>query len=88
MHKIKTPKIDLKELEKMKKEIFRERLEFIDRYAEWIKKTPNKEWSKQHADFIDSLMLNAKEYSLSSREYLDMKDVGNRVRNLRMAKTK
>jgi hypothetical protein len=32
------PKIDLKEIEKMKKENFRERLEFIDRYAEWVKK--------------------------------------------------
>jgi hypothetical protein len=42
MRKIKTPKIDLKELEKMKKEIFRERLEFNDGYAEWLKNTPNK----------------------------------------------
>ena len=40
---MKTPKIDLKELEKIKKEIFRERLEFNDRHAEWLKKTPNKE---------------------------------------------
>lgn len=40
-------KIDLKELEEQKKENFKERLEFIKKYAEWVKKTPNKIWSKQ-----------------------------------------
>ena len=46
------PKIDLKELEKMKQDNFRERLEFIEKYVEWIKKTPNKEWSSQQKDLI------------------------------------
>ena len=46
--------IDLEELKKEKETNFMERLDFIDRYVEWIKSTPNKVWSKQHKDFIDS----------------------------------
>jgi len=47
------PKIDLKELEKQKKENFRQRLEFNKKYVEWLKKTSNKEWSKQQKELID-----------------------------------
>ena len=43
----KTPRINLKELDKLKEENFRERLEFIDKYVEWVKKTRNKTWSSQ-----------------------------------------
>lgn len=43
----KMPDINLKELKKQKDENFRERLEFIDLYTEWLKRTPNKEWSSQ-----------------------------------------
>ena len=50
---MKTPEIDLKELEKMKQENFRQRLDFIDKYVEWLKKTPNKQWSKQQKELID-----------------------------------
>jgi hypothetical protein len=46
--------IDLQELKKDKEQNFKERLEFIDKYVEWLKKTPNKVWSKQHKDFIES----------------------------------
>ncbi len=48
------PKIDLKELEKFKEQNFKERLEFIDKYAEWVKKQPNKKWSSQQNKIIDS----------------------------------
>jgi len=48
-----TPKIDLEELEKQKKQNFIERLHFIDMYVEWLKKTPNKEWSSQQKKIID-----------------------------------
>lgn len=41
------PNVDLKELKKQKKQNQRERLEFIDQYVEWLKKTPNSVWSKQ-----------------------------------------
>ena len=71
-----------------RKKNFEERIWFIHHYASWVKKVPNKVWSKQHANFIDSLMLNAKNFGLSSKEYLDMKDAGNQVRKIRMAKTK
>ncbi|CAG0991244.1 hypothetical protein METP2_02586 [Methanosarcinales archaeon] len=47
-------KVDIEELKKEKKANFKERLDFIDRYVEWIKATPNKVWSKQYKDFIDS----------------------------------
>jgi hypothetical protein len=50
---MKTPKIDLKELEKFKKENFRERLEFIDKYVDWLKKSSNKKWSSEQKNLID-----------------------------------
>jgi len=51
--KKKLPRVDLKELKKLKEDNFRERLEFIDKYVEWLKKTPNKEWSSQQKELID-----------------------------------
>ena len=39
---MKAPKIDLKELEKIKEENFKERLKFIDQYSEWVKKIQTK----------------------------------------------
>jgi hypothetical protein len=47
------PKIDLKRLKKKKKENFKQRLEFINKYTEWLKKTPNNKWSKQQKEVID-----------------------------------
>ena len=45
--------IDLEELEKEKQKNFQERLKFIDKYVEWLKKTPNDIWSKIiHASFL------------------------------------
>lgn len=44
---MKLPNINLDELRKIKEENRKERLEFIDKYVEWLKKTPNKEWSSQ-----------------------------------------
>ena len=41
------PKFDLKELEEEKKRNILQRREFIKQYLEWLKKTPNKKWSKQ-----------------------------------------
>ncbi len=39
--------IDLKQLLKEKEKNFHDRLEFIDAYVKWLKKTPNKKWSRQ-----------------------------------------
>lgn len=49
---MKLPNINLKELEKQKKKNFKERLEFIDKYTEWLKKKNNKEWSNQQKKII------------------------------------
>lgn len=49
---IKLPEINLKELEKQKADNFKDRLEFISRYAEWIEKNPNKKWSMQQSKII------------------------------------
>jgi len=48
----KFPKIDLKELEEEKEINRQQRLEFVKQYAEWLKKTPNKKWSKQQVKYM------------------------------------
>jgi hypothetical protein len=45
----------LKELEEEKERNFKQKLEFVRLYVKWIKKTPNKEWSRQHSNFINSM---------------------------------
>lgn len=50
---MKRPTIDLKELQKAKEENFRERLEFLDRYAQWVKNTSNTKWSSAHKNLIN-----------------------------------
>jgi len=50
---MKIPDINLKELKKLREDNFKERLEFIDRYAEWLKKTPNKKWSSHQKTVTD-----------------------------------
>ena len=40
-------KYSKEELQEYKSQNFKERLKFIDDYTNWLKKTPNKEWSKQ-----------------------------------------
>jgi len=51
---MKLPKIDLEELKKFKEQNFRERMEFIDKYADWVKKQSNKKWSSEQKKIIDS----------------------------------
>lgn len=53
-----------------KKQNLRERLEFIHFYSRWVKSVPNEVWSKQQAEFIDSLFDNAKNFQLSAEKYL------------------
>ena len=40
------PTIDLDALKKQKEENFQDRLRFVERYADWVRK--NKDWSIQH----------------------------------------
>ena len=49
----KFPKIDLEELGKEMARNREQRLEFAKQYAEWVKKTPNKVWSKQQKGLLD-----------------------------------
>ncbi len=41
------PHVDLAELNADKEENIRQRREFIRKYVEWLKKTPNAVWSAQ-----------------------------------------
>jgi len=49
---MKLPDIDLKELKKKKEQNFKDRLEFIDKYVDWMKKNSNKKWSKAQKTLI------------------------------------
>jgi len=49
----KVLKIDLKELKEEMKRNKEQRLEFVRLYANWLKKTPNKVWSRQQKKFLD-----------------------------------
>lgn len=46
----KLPKINIDELESLKKRNFKDRLKFIDDYSKWIKKN---KWSKNHKKLIN-----------------------------------
>ncbi len=48
-------KLNLREMAEEKKRNFEERLNFIDMYVEWLKKTPNEVWSLQQKKLIDRL---------------------------------
>ncbi|MFH1247212.1 MAG: hypothetical protein V1644_02415 [Candidatus Micrarchaeota archaeon] len=53
MDDITNLKIDFDELERDKQRNFRNRLEFIKWYAEWLKKTPNAVWSKAQKAVVE-----------------------------------
>lgn len=46
------PIIDLEKLKKLKEDNFKERLEFINKYTNWIKKNSNKKWSSEQKELI------------------------------------
>ncbi len=50
---MKLPNINLKKLRKFKKDNFKDRLDFIEKYANWVKKAKNKQWSSQQKKIID-----------------------------------
>ncbi len=53
-----------------RKKNLKERLEFVRFYSQWVKSVPNEVWSKQQAEFIDSLFENAKNFSMDAKKYL------------------
>lgn len=50
---LKLTKKELKELNEEIKRNREQRMQFIDLYTEWLKKTPNKKWSKQQNKIIN-----------------------------------
>lgn len=52
--KKKLPEINLEELKKFKEQNFRERLEFLDWYAEWVKNSSNAKWSSAQKSLINT----------------------------------
>lgn len=64
---MKIPKIDPEELEEMKRNNFQDNLDFIDLYAEWVKKTPNKRWSHEQKVLIDSQIRSANEFRAAAQ---------------------
>lgn len=52
-NKMSIPNIDLEELKRLKEENFKERLEFIEKYVEWVKKNKNKKWSSEQRNIMD-----------------------------------
>lgn len=50
---MRMPRIDLEELKKLKEDNFKDRLKFIDKYADWLKKGSNKKWSSEQKEIID-----------------------------------
>ena len=53
-----------------KKQNLDERLKFLHFYAQWVKSVPNEVWSKQQAEFIDSLFENSKNFQMDAKKYL------------------
>ncbi len=49
----KFPVVNLKQLDKEKEKNFEQRLKFIDKYVEYIKKTSNQKWSKEQKKLIN-----------------------------------
>ncbi len=47
------PDIDIEELKREKEQNRKERLEFVKLYAEWVKRTSNRKWSKDQGKLID-----------------------------------
>ncbi len=45
-------KIDLREIAEQVRRNKEERLQFIEFFAKWVKKTPNSIWSKKQKDFM------------------------------------
>ena len=50
---LRLSKKDLKELKEEMERNRKQRMEFVNMYADWLKKTPNKVWSKQQAKYLN-----------------------------------
>jgi len=53
MAKTPFPKVNLKQLELERKRNTADRIAFLDSYVEWLKKTKNKNWSRQQNKLLN-----------------------------------
>ncbi|MDD5192294.1 MAG: hypothetical protein PHH54_01025 [Candidatus Nanoarchaeia archaeon] len=58
-------KVDIEELKRFKAQNARERLKFIDFWAEYIKTHSDEDWSKQQNMLIDSQIESADSFALT-----------------------
>lgn len=68
-------KVNLKEIGKQEERDLKGDLEFIEKLVEYVRKTPNEIWSKQQADFINSVMRSA---NTSPEDYIKIKKLVDR----------
>ncbi|MGI0013048.1 MAG: hypothetical protein ACREBU_06360 [Nitrososphaera sp.] len=78
---MKLPKINLKELEKIKKQNFKERLEFQDRYVQWMKMTNNIKWSEAQKSIINRESTDTIKRSSHNRSAARARYARRRLRN-------
>ncbi len=52
----------------------KERLEFIERWADYVRTHPDEDWSKQQKILVDSQMKSAKKQIISLKDYLSIKN--------------
>ena len=64
--------VNILQLKAEHKKDLQESLKIIDLYVRWIKKTPNKIWSKKQADFFKSV------YGAINQDWLNSKKVHSR----------
>lgn len=63
-------KFNPREIKRINKQ---DRIWFIDRWADYVKASPDREWSRQQNILINSLIQNAKNLKMSPEEYLRTK---------------
>jgi len=50
---MRLPNINIKELEKIKEDNFKDRLKFIEKYADWVKNNSIKKWSSEQKNLVE-----------------------------------
>ncbi|GAA5262948.1 hypothetical protein [Methanocalculus sp. MC3] len=58
--------------QKHREQIREERIRFVLRSAEWVRRVPNKVWSREQSAFINQLLANRHHFPLTMEEYLHM----------------
>ena len=56
----------------------KERMKFVELWAEYVRTHPDKDWSSQQKVLIDSQMQGAKKQYISVKEYLEIKNMSKR----------